>query len=48
MVPAGAALPARLPVAVEIGSGHPGVTVVETRPAEVTVRPARPRAAAPR
>ena len=36
-------LPARLPVSVEIGSGHPGVAVVETRPAEVLVRPARPR-----
>jgi len=36
-------LPARLPVSVEIGSGHPGVAVVETRPSEVAVRPARPR-----
>jgi YbbR domain-containing protein len=34
-------LPARLPVSVEIGSGHPGVTVVETRPSVVNVRPAR-------
>ncbi len=36
-------LPARLPVSVEIGSGHPGVAVVETRPSAVLVRPARPR-----
>jgi hypothetical protein len=48
-IPAKGALPLRLRVAVEIGSGHPGVTVVETRPAEVSVRPAqRPRAAPPR
>jgi YbbR domain-containing protein len=36
-------LPARLPVSVEIGSGHPGLAVVETRPSEVAVHPARPR-----
>ncbi len=36
-------LPPRLPISVEIGSGHPGLAVVETRPSEVTVRPARPR-----
>jgi YbbR domain-containing protein len=36
-------LPARLPVSVEIGSGHPGVAVVETRPSQVAVRPTRPR-----
>ncbi len=37
-VPPDTELPGRLPVAVEIISGHPGVTVVETRPAEVSVR----------
>jgi len=36
--------PARLPVSVEIGSGHPGVAVVETRPPAVAVRQAHPRA----
>ncbi len=37
-------LPERLPVSVEIASGHPGVTVVETRPSEVAVHPpAHPR-----
>jgi hypothetical protein len=30
--------PQRLPVAVELGSGHPGVTVLKTEPPEVTVR----------
>jgi YbbR domain-containing protein len=39
-VPSGARAAARLPVAVEIASGHPGVSVVETRPAEVALRPA--------
>jgi YbbR domain-containing protein len=34
--------PARLPVAVEIAPGHPGVSVVQTRPAEVAVRAAGP------
>jgi len=34
--------PARLQVAVEIAPGHPGVGVVETRPAEVQVRLAGP------
>jgi hypothetical protein len=33
-----AAGPQRLPVAVEVGSGHPGVTVLKAEPAEVTVR----------
>jgi hypothetical protein len=28
----------RLPVAVELGSGHPGVTVLKTEPPIVTVR----------
>jgi hypothetical protein len=37
--------PERLPVSIEIASGHPGVAVVETRPAEVTVRLPRPRGA---
>jgi hypothetical protein len=32
------ASPQRLPVAVELGSGHPGVTVLKTEPAQVTVR----------
>ncbi|HXK09891.1 MAG TPA: CdaR family protein [Vicinamibacteria bacterium] len=31
-------LPSRLPVAVDVASGHVGVSVVETRPAEVSVR----------
>lgn len=44
-LPAKGTLPARARLAVEIASGHPGVTVVETRPAEVALRPAaRPRA----
>jgi YbbR domain-containing protein len=42
-IPGQQPLPARLPVSVEIGSGHPGVAVVETRPSQVAVRPARPR-----
>jgi len=41
-VPSGGRAPARLPVAVEIAPGHPGVSVVETRPAEVAVRAAGP------
>ncbi len=41
-------LPERLPVAVTLGSGHPGVTVVETRPAQVALRPAsRPHSTPP-
>jgi YbbR domain-containing protein len=38
-VPGEGASPARLPVAVEIASGHPGVSVIETRPSEVAIRP---------
>jgi hypothetical protein len=38
-VPSEGTAPARLPVAVEIGSGYPAVSVIETRPAEVAVRP---------
>jgi YbbR domain-containing protein len=38
-VPSEGASPARLPVAVEIASGHPGVSVIETRPSEVAIRP---------
>jgi len=41
-VPSGGRAPARLPVAVEIAPGHPGVSVVETRPAEVALRAAGP------
>jgi len=37
------ALPGRLPVAVEVSSGHSGVSVLETRPAEVSVRAFRKR-----
>jgi hypothetical protein len=33
----------RVPVAVALPPGYPGVSVKETRPAEVSVRPARPR-----
>jgi hypothetical protein len=40
-IPSGAA-PARLPVAVEIASGRPGVSLVETEPREVAVRPSGP------
>ena len=40
--PSEGAAPARLPVAVEIGPGHPAVSVTETRPAEVAIRPAGP------
>ena len=35
-------IPARLPVAVEIGAGYPAVSVVETRPVEVAIRPSGP------
>lgn len=42
-LPAEGALPGRLPVAVEVSSGHAGVSVLETRPAEVSVRAQRPR-----
>ena len=41
-VPSEGAAPARLPVAVEIGSGHPGVSVIETRPAKVAIWPSGP------
>ncbi len=41
-VPDGETLPAKLPLAVQIASGHPGVSVVETRPPQVTIRPVRP------
>jgi YbbR domain-containing protein len=37
-LPGAGAVPERLPVAVEISSGHAGISVLETRPAEVTVR----------
>lgn len=42
-VPSQGPAPARLPVAVEIASGYPGVGVVETRPLEVAIRPAAPQ-----
>jgi hypothetical protein len=42
-LPREGATPGRLPVAVEIASGHPGVSVVETTPVEVAVRPLRSR-----
>jgi YbbR domain-containing protein len=35
--------PSRLPLAVEIASGHPGISVVETTPAEILVTPLRER-----
>ena len=38
----GVVLP-RLPVSVEIAPGHAGVSVLETQPAEVSVRPQRER-----
>ncbi len=41
-VPSEGASPRRLPVAVEIASGHPGVSVIETRPASVAIRPSGP------
>jgi YbbR domain-containing protein len=41
-VPSEGASPGRLPVAVEIASGYPGVSVAETSPAEVMVRLAGP------
>jgi hypothetical protein len=41
-VPSAGKLPARLPVAVELASGRPGVSVVETRPAQVALRPGGP------
>lgn len=40
-LPAQGALPRRFPVAVEIASGHAGISVLETRPAEVSVRVSR-------
>jgi YbbR domain-containing protein len=40
-VPADLPAAARLPLAVDIGPGHAGVAVVETRPSEVAVRPLR-------
>jgi len=42
-LPGEGALPGRLPVAVEVSPGHAGVSVLETRPAEVSVRAQRPR-----
>jgi YbbR domain-containing protein len=41
-VPSEGRAPARLPVTVEIAPGHPGVSVVETKPTEVALRPAGP------
>jgi hypothetical protein len=41
-VPSEGKAPARLPVTVELGPGHPAVSVVETRPAEVAIRPSGP------
>jgi hypothetical protein len=41
-VPSEGTSPLRLPVAVEIGSGYPAVSVTLTRPAEVAVRPSGP------
>jgi YbbR domain-containing protein len=40
-LPGEGAVPGRLPVAVEIASGHAGVSVLEARPAEVSVRVSR-------
>jgi hypothetical protein len=37
-LPSQGAVPARLPVAVEVASGHAGISVVEARPATVSVR----------
>ena len=40
-LPSAGAVPPRLPVAVEVASGRAGVSVLETRPAEVSVRVVR-------
>jgi hypothetical protein len=40
-LPSDGAVPARLPVAVEIAPGRAGISVLETRPAEVSVRVTR-------
>ena len=42
-LPGEGALPGRLPVAVEISSGHAGISVLKTKPAEVSVRALRQR-----
>jgi YbbR domain-containing protein len=42
-VPREGAVPGRLPVTVEIASGHTGVGIVETEPLDVAVRPLRAR-----
>jgi hypothetical protein len=42
-LPATGAVPARLPVAVDLAPGHAGVGVLEATPAEVGVQPLRPR-----
>jgi len=44
-VPAEGAVPDRLPVTVDVAAGHAGVSVLETRPAEVAVRPLPPGSA---
>ena len=41
-LPGSGSVPARLPVAVDVASGHAGVSVLETRPPEVAVRPLGP------
>ena len=46
-VPSAGAAPARLPVAVEIASGHPGVSVIETRPPAVAIAPLGPGSSSP-
>jgi YbbR domain-containing protein len=41
-LPSAGSVPARLAVSVELAPGHPGVSVLETRPAEVSVRALAP------
>jgi len=36
-------VPPRLPVAIDVGTGRAGISVLETRPAEVSVRVTAPR-----
>jgi hypothetical protein len=42
-LPREGAVPPRLPVAIDVASGHAGVAVIETRPAQVSVRVLRPQ-----
>ena len=42
-LPREGAVPPRLPVAIDVGTGRAGISVLETRPAEVSVRVTAPR-----